>query len=146
MRTRSSGCPECALRTRRLGVLIHEATFEAEKQSEAIVKQHSTITEALDMGRRTNATCTMLHHFSQRYPKVPKLGGAGGGSATGKDGAAADARRLVGASFDLLYLRGGGYADYEALQTALPQFEALLAEYESWEEGGSLTRRLRLMG
>ena len=52
-------------------LLIHEATFEDEKQEDAEGKKHSTVTEALDVARRMESKQTVLTHFSQRYPKVP---------------------------------------------------------------------------
>ncbi|KAJ1511101.1 hypothetical protein HMI54_001047 [Coelomomyces lativittatus] len=36
----------------RTNVLIHEATFDADRQEEAILKTHSTITEAMDVFRK----------------------------------------------------------------------------------------------
>lgn len=52
-------------------VLIHEATFEDDKLEEAIQKKHSTINEALLVGKQIGAYRTILTHFSQRYHGVP---------------------------------------------------------------------------
>jgi ribonuclease Z len=49
-------------------ILIHEATFEDDLQSEAIKKRHSTVTEALTVAKKMNAFRVILTHFSQRYP------------------------------------------------------------------------------
>jgi len=51
-------------------LLIHEATFEDNLQSEAEIKKHSTTGEALEISKKMNARFTLLTHFSQRYPKI----------------------------------------------------------------------------
>ncbi|KAF6198835.1 hypothetical protein GE061_006858 [Apolygus lucorum] len=58
-------------------LLIHEATMEDELKEEALIKLHSTTSEAVDVGRRMDAGFTMLTHFSQRYAKLPRLGETG---------------------------------------------------------------------
>ena len=62
-------------------VLIHEATFEDDLIVEAKKKRHSTVGEAIDVGRRMGARHTVLTHFSQRYPKAVR----GGGDSAGGD-------------------------------------------------------------
>lgn len=52
-------------------VLIHEATFENNLKSDAVIKKHSTTEEALEIGEKMNAKFVILTHFSQRYPKIP---------------------------------------------------------------------------
>lgn len=52
-------------------LLIHEATFENGMEAEAALKKHSTVGEALAVGREMECKCTILTHFSQRYPKIP---------------------------------------------------------------------------
>ncbi|KAN0022731.1 hypothetical protein ACTFIU_005467 [Dictyostelium citrinum] len=54
-------------------VQIHEATFEDEKRNDAISKRHSTVGEALEVGRNMNCNFSLLTHFSQRYPNL-KMG------------------------------------------------------------------------
>ncbi|KAJ3102173.1 Zinc phosphodiesterase ELAC protein 2 [Phlyctochytrium planicorne] len=54
-------------------VLIHEATLEDDKNVEALEKKHCTTSEALGVARDMNAKNVLLTHFSQRYPKLPKL-------------------------------------------------------------------------
>ncbi|KAJ3193795.1 hypothetical protein HK101_004059 [Irineochytrium annulatum] len=54
-------------------LLIHEATLEDEKMQEAKQKMHCTTSEAVDVGRRMRAKNLLLTHFSQRYPKFPKV-------------------------------------------------------------------------
>ena len=52
-------------------LLIHEATFDDEKFEEALSKNHSTIGEAIQVGRDMKAKHLLLTHFSQRYPILP---------------------------------------------------------------------------
>ncbi|KAG0093309.1 hypothetical protein BGZ92_006417 [Podila epicladia] len=54
-------------------VLLHEATFEDDMQPEALRKKHSTTQEAITVGEGMEARFTMLTHFSQRYPKIPRF-------------------------------------------------------------------------
>ena len=54
-------------------MIIHEATFEHDMVRDARAKRHSTIREALDVARRAGTARVILTHFSQRYPKFPKL-------------------------------------------------------------------------
>jgi ribonuclease Z len=54
-------------------VLVHEATFEDGAEKEARARAHSTISEALRVGRNMKAYRTVLTHFSQRYPGTPHL-------------------------------------------------------------------------
>ena len=54
-------------------LLIHEATFEDGMEEEAVLKRHSTVGEALEVGNKMMAKAILLTHFSQRYPKIPPL-------------------------------------------------------------------------
>ena len=54
-------------------ILIHEATFEDKKIDDAIKKNHSTMAEAVNVGKQMNAFRVVLTHFSQRYQKVPPI-------------------------------------------------------------------------
>uniref|UniRef100_A0A0N4ZYN2 ribonuclease Z n=1 Tax=Parastrongyloides trichosuri TaxID=131310 RepID=A0A0N4ZYN2_PARTI len=54
-------------------ILIHEATFEDDFEKEAFRKKHSTIKQAVTVGKEMNAKYTLLTHFSARYHKVPML-------------------------------------------------------------------------
>ncbi|KAK5637351.1 hypothetical protein RRF57_013063 [Xylaria bambusicola] len=51
-------------------ILIHESTFDDELKGDAIAKKHSTMSEAIDVGRRMGARRILLTHFSQRYQKI----------------------------------------------------------------------------
>jgi ribonuclease Z len=52
-------------------VLIHEATFADDLVAEAVLKKHSTVSEAVAVGKAMKAQHVILTHFSQRYPKAP---------------------------------------------------------------------------
>lgn len=52
-------------------VLIHEATMEDDLEKEARIKMHSTVSQAIDVGRQMKAKFVILTHFSQRYAKIP---------------------------------------------------------------------------
>ncbi|GAW10991.1 hypothetical protein ANO14919_003290 [Xylariales sp. No.14919] len=54
-------------------ILIHESTFSDELRGDAIAKKHSTMSEAIDVGRRMGARRILLTHFSQRYQKIPDM-------------------------------------------------------------------------
>uniref|UniRef100_A0AC35G7N0 Ribonuclease Z n=1 Tax=Panagrolaimus sp. PS1159 TaxID=55785 RepID=A0AC35G7N0_9BILA len=54
-------------------VLIHEATFDDDREIEAQKKKHSTMKQAVNVGKAMNAKHIILTHFSARYPKVPML-------------------------------------------------------------------------
>lgn len=58
-------------------ILVHEATMEDGLEKDALLKMHSTISQAIDVGKRMNAGFTILTHFSQRYSKIPLLGEVG---------------------------------------------------------------------
>lgn len=55
---------------RRVTCLIHEATFENGMLDEAAAKNHSTLTEAMQIAADMQAKTTIFTHFSQRYPKI----------------------------------------------------------------------------
>lgn len=54
-------------------LLIHEATFENGMEEEAVLKMHSTVSEALSIAKRMDAKACILTHFSQRYPRIAPL-------------------------------------------------------------------------
>eukprot|EP00977_Amphora_coffeiformis_P029811 scaffold42830_cov176-Amphora_coffeaeformis.AAC.5 len=60
-----------ALAAKPADLLIHESTFEDSMRAEACLKRHSTIGEALQIAQKMEAKCTVLTHFSQRYPRIP---------------------------------------------------------------------------
>jgi len=60
-----------AMAAKHANILIHEATFEDGMEEEAVFKRHSTIGEAIMVGRDSQAKTIILTHFSQRYPRIP---------------------------------------------------------------------------
>lgn len=67
-------CPLLGEVGRGATLAIHEATFDDDMVAEAIEKSHCTTSEALDVcANQMGAWRTILTHFSQRYPKIPKL-------------------------------------------------------------------------
>ena len=60
-----------AMAAKPADLLIHESTFEDNMRAEACLKRHCTIGEALQIAQKMEAKCTVLTHFSQRYPRIP---------------------------------------------------------------------------
>jgi ribonuclease Z len=54
-------------------LLIHEATFRDALIEEAREKNHSTVSEAIDVGLKMKAKNVLLTHFSQKYPMMTEL-------------------------------------------------------------------------
>ncbi|EER26908.1 hypothetical protein D8B26_005531 [Coccidioides posadasii str. Silveira] len=54
-------------------VLLHEATFEDDMFKDALAKRHSTLSEALMVGKEMHAKVIVLTHFSQRYREMPNI-------------------------------------------------------------------------
>ncbi|XP_027199653.2 ribonuclease Z, mitochondrial-like [Dermatophagoides pteronyssinus] len=54
-------------------MLIHEATMNDDLWQEAEYKRHSTISQAINVGRKIDAKYTVLTHFSQRYAKMAPI-------------------------------------------------------------------------
>jgi ribonuclease Z len=42
-------------------------------EEEAVLKRHCTVGEAIDIAMAMEARSLVLTHFSQRYPKIPRL-------------------------------------------------------------------------
>lgn len=101
-------------------ILVHEATFENSMLADAKQKMHSTFQEAIDVAKRylshgpsqanmcvstwttyrMDAKVLLLNHFSQRYPKLPKLADMGDHEA----GAAARSM-VIGCTYDMMRIR-----------------------------------------
>lgn len=47
--------------------------MEDELAHEAVVKMHSTTSQAIEIGQKMNAKNIVLTHFSQRYAKLPRF-------------------------------------------------------------------------
>jgi ribonuclease BN (tRNA processing enzyme) len=56
-----------------LDFLLHEATFDDSERQMSLAKKHSTVKEALRVGRDVNALRLLLTHFSQRYDRLPTI-------------------------------------------------------------------------
>ncbi|KAK6204012.1 hypothetical protein LQW54_008585 [Pestalotiopsis sp. IQ-011] len=110
-------------------LLIHESTFDDELKGDAIAKKHSTMSEAIDVGRRMGARRIMLTHFSQRYQKIPALDETleikVDGQVDGREKAKLDEVILV--AFDYMRAKLG---DFRKAQAFLPSIQRLLGDAE----------------
>jgi len=126
-----------------VSILIHEATFDDDLVDDARCKKHSTITEAMTVGRDSRAAITLLTHFSQRYPKLPPLGGNTVTESTGSPSSTAEPP-VTQFAFDMMVVPLAncnlGHTR-RMLQDSSEAFSALLNEYDGWTEGTS--KRLR---
>jgi len=86
--------------------------MEDELKAEAVLKMHSTVSEAIGIGRKMGAKFTMLTHFSQRYAKVPKISG--------------DLDPNVGIAFDNMSL---GLSDLWKVPLMYPTLKSMFAEH-----------------
>lgn len=69
-------CVGLAQAGRGATIAIHEATLEDDMTEEALDKKHCTMGEAIQVcADEMGAWRTVLTHFSQRYPRIPKMGG-----------------------------------------------------------------------
>lgn len=66
-------CPNLVKLGKDSDLLIHEATMEDELAAEAVIKMHSTTSQAISIGQQMFAKYTLLTHFSQRYAKLPRF-------------------------------------------------------------------------
>ncbi|CAN7994546.1 unnamed protein product [Ixodes pacificus] len=93
-------------------ILIHEATMEDDLAEEALLKTHSTTSQAIDVGSRMGARFTLLTHFSQRYAKLPLVSDRFHAS--------------VGCAFDHMLVRP---SDLPVLPLLFPALKSLFAEH-----------------
>ena len=121
-------------------LLIHEATMEHFMMNDAIIKKHSTFTEAIQEGQAMGAKFTMLTHFSQRYAKMPTLDEIRG-------------KPNVGIAFDNMVVRPDNMKMIPSIYPALARFlwvyqEELIHRAEQYKakyvEGGALASQLDL--
>ncbi|KAJ3212665.1 Zinc phosphodiesterase ELAC protein 2 [Entophlyctis luteolus] len=92
-------------------LVIHEATLEDDKMAEALEKNHCTTGEAIDIGLRMNAKNLLLTHFSQRYPKLPKLST----EVLSTAGARMEGKMSIGVAFDSMRIRLSEFPQLEHL-------------------------------
>ena len=57
----------------RIDFMLHEATFDESEIEMCRRKKHSTVQEALRVGRDVDVCKIMLSHFSQRYDTLPSV-------------------------------------------------------------------------
>ncbi|KAK0535344.1 hypothetical protein OC835_002393 [Tilletia horrida] len=76
-------------------LMIHEATIQDGREEMAFAKAHSTFAQAIGVGRTAGAAATLLTHFSQRYPKLPRLKRRWKGESGGGPNMKAGADRLM---------------------------------------------------
>lgn len=106
-------------------LLIHESTFDDELKGDAIAKRHSTMSEAIGVGRRMGARRIMLTHFSQRYQKVPVFEESFGEEQGQGQGQGRKKDEVVLVAFDYMRVRIG---DFRKAQAFLPAVQKLFED------------------
>ncbi|KAH8902586.1 hypothetical protein BR93DRAFT_947971 [Coniochaeta sp. PMI_546] len=102
-------------------LLVHEATLDDDLRADAVAKKHCTISEALRVGRDMGARNVLLTHFSQRYPRLPGVGG----EVAGRDEGDGEAPPPVVFAFDFMRVRLG---EFRRAREFLPALQRLYAE------------------
>ncbi|KAK4188664.1 hypothetical protein QBC35DRAFT_495629 [Podospora australis] len=110
-------------------MLLHECTFEDSLQGDALAKKHSTLSEALTVGREMQARRILLTHFSQRYPKLPALPPVASDIV---DGQPRKGDQAVVFAFDHMRVKLGEFRQAAAF---IPALRLLLDEEAKEEEG-----------
>ncbi|KAF2968630.1 hypothetical protein GQX73_g4968 [Xylaria multiplex] len=108
-------------------ILIHESTFDDELQGDAMAKRHSTMSEAIDVGRRMGARRILLTHFSQRYQKIPAMEEDFETQHNVGTANKAKTDEVVLVAFDYMRVRLG---EFRQAQAFLPAVQKLLEEAE----------------
>ncbi|KXX76880.1 Ribonuclease Z 1 [Madurella mycetomatis] len=109
-------------------LLLHECTFDDELTGDALAKKHSTLSEALGVGRKMEARRILLTHFSQRYPKLPIVNEES--LKKGDDGDSVKDVEVLFA-FDHMRIRLG---EFKQAKEFLPALRELLKEDEETEK------------
>uniref|UniRef100_A0ABD2W668 Zinc phosphodiesterase ELAC protein 2 n=1 Tax=Trichogramma kaykai TaxID=54128 RepID=A0ABD2W668_9HYME len=99
-------------------LLIHEATMEDGLEHQAVIKRHSTISQAINIGIRAEAKFTLLTHFSQRYSKLPML--------PDKDQSNVDFSR-IGVAFDFMHV---SLSQLKLLPIIYPCIEVMFQDFK----------------
>ncbi|CAB0031563.1 unnamed protein product [Trichogramma brassicae] len=99
-------------------LLIHEATMEDGLEHQAVIKRHSTISQAINIGIRAEAKFTLLTHFSQRYSKLPML--------PNKDQSNIDFSR-IGVAFDFMHV---SLSQLKLLPIIYPCIEVMFQDFK----------------
>ncbi|XP_050542925.1 ribonuclease Z, mitochondrial [Daktulosphaira vitifoliae] len=108
-------------------LLIHEATMEDQLLSEAKKKMHSTMSQAINIGRKMNAKFILLTHFSQRYAKIPYI-------------ASNDFPENVGIAFDNMEITP---SDLHKLPLLYPALKIIFSEHFEEMEAKCFKLKLR---
>jgi len=107
-------------------LLIHEATMDHSLLKDAIIKKHSTFTEAIQIGRAMEAKFILLTHFSARYAKFPLLDEI-------------ENEENVGIAFDNMVLRPDDYQQIRLIYPALKvMFQKELEDMQDRSEKNSI--------
>ncbi|CAG9833007.1 unnamed protein product [Diabrotica balteata] len=108
-------------------ILIHEATMEDELVQEAVIKMHSTTSQAIEIGNKMLAKNIILTHFSQRYAKLPRF----------NDNFSSN----VGIAFDNMQV---SLSDLSLIPELYPALMLMFAEHYEELENKAVKRQLRL--
>ena len=119
-------CKAMSEASKGVSVMIHEATIEDDQPAMAAAKGHSTFGQAVDVARTAGAENCLLTHFSQRYPKVARLG---------EDAGQGSSKTTVALSFDLMRV---SIAELWKVERYRPAIEML---YEADEEAAAEKER-----
>ncbi|KAI1484217.1 hypothetical protein F4774DRAFT_365181 [Daldinia eschscholtzii] len=118
-------CNDFVLIGKGATLLIHESTFEDELQGDAVAKKHSTMSEAIGIGRRMGARRILLTHFSQRYQKIPIMEENMEIRPDAEEGRRAQLDEVVLVAFDYMRVKLG---DFRKAQAFLPTLQKLFEE------------------
>ncbi|KAI1374953.1 hypothetical protein F4677DRAFT_424119 [Hypoxylon crocopeplum] len=113
-------------------LLIHESTFDDELQGDAIAKKHSTMSEAIDVGRRMGARRILLTHFSQRYQKIAIMEENLEIRADADDSNKAQLDEVTLVAFDYMRVKLG---EFRKAQAFLPALQKLFEEAQTMDDG-----------
>ncbi|EEB95113.1 hypothetical protein MPER_05971, partial [Moniliophthora perniciosa FA553] len=123
-------------------LLIHEATMADDQEELAAKKAHSTLGQALDIGRKMNAQNVLLTHFSARYPKTPKYKVGQEGDAAESNTGFGSFKGVVAFAFDHANMSIGTMWKMNyylpALESSYKQTVAEDGEDEDVEDGATM--------
>ncbi|KRT80632.1 hypothetical protein AMK59_5821 [Oryctes borbonicus] len=120
-------CPNLVKLGMNSDLLIHEATMEDELAGEAVVKMHSTTSQAITIGKEMNAKYILLTHFSQRYAKLPRF------NENFDDN--------IGIAFDNMHVK---LSELPLLPLFYPALRLMFAEHYEELEHKAIKRQLRI--
>ncbi|KAI0201504.1 beta-lactamase-like protein [Astrocystis sublimbata] len=106
-------------------ILIHESTFDDDMLSDAKAKKHSTMSEAIGVGRQMGARRILLTHFSQRYQKIPIMEQRFEIRPDATDEEKAKADEVILVAFDYMRVKLG---EFRHAQAFLPTLQKLFED------------------